>query len=92
MVTLEMPAATELRDVYNRTGSAIAAVKVIANAGPMRSIECLKVMRTTFNLGLADVKPICGWWPAGTGELSDSRIDELLVPAIEAARPTWDTN
>jgi hypothetical protein len=49
-----------------------------------------KYMREAFGLSLLDVKPIGGWAFGGTGELSDARLNELMLPAVNAKRPWWE--
>ncbi len=44
-----------------------------------------------FQIRLGDVSCIDGWWPDGTGEVSDARLDEIVRRAIETRRHAWET-
>ena len=50
----------------------------------------LKYMQEAFDLSLLEVKPIGGWSLEGDGELSDDRLNELIMPAIDANRANWE--
>jgi hypothetical protein len=52
--------------------------------GPIEGhkLALIKYARKAFNLSLQQASPIAGWAAEGTGELSDSRLDELLAPEI----------
>ncbi len=44
----------------------------------------IKYARKAFDLSLQQASPIAGWAADGTGELSDSRLDEILAPEVSA--------
>src|SRR5262245_30151422 len=46
--------------------------------------------RRAFLVPISHVALIGGWFPNGSGEITDARIDEELGPAILAAKPLWD--
>ncbi len=50
-----------------------------------------KYLREAFGLSLLEVKPTGGWTLAGTGELSDERLNDLIMPAIKANRYWWES-
>lgn len=52
--------------------------------GPQKAhkLVLIKCVRKAFDLSLQQASPIAGWAADGTGELSDSRLDELLAPAF----------
>ena len=43
-----------------------------------------------FSLPLDKASAVHGWRPDGSGEVSDARIDVLLLPAIMRSAPAWD--
>jgi hypothetical protein len=47
-------------------------------------------LREAFSLSLHKASAVHGWRPDGSGELSDARIDVLLLPAIIQSAPAWD--
>jgi hypothetical protein len=53
------------------------------------TVDLIRYMRQAFGLSLAQAKPIAGWAPNGTGELKDSRLNELLMPDIQANQGRW---
>jgi hypothetical protein len=50
-----------------------------------------KYMREAFGLSLIDVKAIGGWSLEGDGELSDDRLNELMMPAIVSNKVKWES-
>jgi hypothetical protein len=58
--------------------------------GKWNPLSIAKYMREAFGLSLLEVKPIGGWSLEGDGELSDHRLNELMMPAIVANREWWD--
>jgi hypothetical protein len=46
-------------------------------------------MRQAFGLSLLEVKPIGGWSLMGEGELSDDKLNEIMMPHITANREWW---
>ena len=48
-------------------------------------------LREAFGLSLLEVKAIGGWSLDGDGELSDDRLNELLMPNIMANRAWWES-
>ncbi|HXK20237.1 MAG TPA: hypothetical protein VNG33_20645 [Polyangiaceae bacterium] len=49
----------------------------------------IDAMYHAFNLG-SDINHLGGWWPDGSGPLSDSRLNALLRPTIERERAYWE--
>jgi len=93
MIAMDNKTILELRELYLRVGSAAEVFKSIAGSNAAfttHKLELVKQIRAAFNLSLGQASPIGGWAPDGTGELSDSRLDSLLVPAIESTRSSWD--
>lgn len=90
MIANDTVNAAALREVFERTNSAVAVLKVIAGSGPGSVLDWAMQMRAVFNLSLPELKSIGGWSPDGTGELDDARLDAVLVPAIERLRDSWD--
>jgi hypothetical protein len=58
-------------------------------AADQHTMDLIKYMREAFGLSLAQAKPIAGWAPNGTGELNDSRLNELLIPDILGNKGRW---
>jgi hypothetical protein len=61
-------------------------------SGPAQKVTLIKYMRAAFGLSLEQAGPIAGWSSDGTGELQDSRLNELMTPAILARKAEWVTN
>src|SRR4051794_14524082 len=91
VIAKEAPGVLEVRALFDRTRSAAAVLKVLAGSGTGQVLDWAKQMRAAFDLSLAEVKPIGGWSPDGSGELDDGRLDALLVPAIESRRGSWES-
>src|SRR5262245_42949633 len=53
-------------------------------------ILLIHAMRDAFGIRLSEASAIGGWSADGTGELSDERIDEFVMPAIVSCREEWD--
>lgn len=90
MISIQADTVMELRELYDRSRSAATVLKAIVESRGGYSLEWGKQMRAAFNLSLAQIIPIGGWSPDGTGQLDDSRLDSLLVPAIESTRSSWE--
>jgi hypothetical protein len=60
--------------------------------GPAQKVALIKYMRAAFGLTLEQASPIAGWSTDGTGELKDTRLDELIAPAILDAKAHWVTD
>jgi hypothetical protein len=52
-------------------------------------LDVIHHVRAAFALSLQQAGPLAGW-AALQGELSDARVDELLMPEIEKNRGVWD--
>jgi hypothetical protein len=50
----------------------------------------IEYFKDAFCLALRDATPIGGWEAEGSGEISDKRLDELLMPAVIENRGKWD--
>lgn len=90
MIANEPRELLDLRELYDRSRSAAAVLKVLAGSQPRHVLDWARKMQAAFALSLREVKPIGGWSPDGTGELSDAQLDAFLVPAIERTRESWD--
>ena len=47
--------------------------------------DLMQLMREAFSLSYEDVQCIGGWWPDGTGELTDEQLNAFLFKAIQRA-------
>lgn len=60
------------------------------------SFHLIKLLRSAFDLGLAEAKPVGGWYSYGPDErfgpvqMPDKRLHDLVSPAIEAHRADWE--
>jgi len=62
-----------VRDVAGQENAAILAVKYF---------------RKALDVGLASVSAVAGWSGFG-GELSDERVNALVLPVLDAYRESW---
>ena len=65
-------------------------IQRLAPAKPHK-VTVIKYMRKAFALRLQQAGPIAGWSSDGTGELQDSRLNELIMPEILKNRQEWDS-
>lgn len=56
---------------------------------PPVGVLLMRYIRKAFHLNLGQASPVFGWSADGTGELDDSRIDDLIGRAIETTRQQW---
>jgi hypothetical protein len=67
-----------LRLLHDRLGNEAAYSTTLA-----------KYFMSAFDLPFRAVSPIGGWAPDSSGEISDSRIQELIYPEIMRKKPLW---
>ena len=93
METITSALLAHLRVMAKRGDTASQMLREImrtyAPATP-HNLPLIKCLREAFGLSLREASPIGGWAPDGSGELSDSRLDELIMPDIAKNRPVWE--
>ena len=57
---------------------------------PPHFLTLVRYLREAFSLSVGQVKSMSGWLPNGFGELSDSELNEILMPEIMRNRDEWD--
>ena len=63
---------------------AVDLLRILAERG-LGTVEIMSHLREAFTLNFDDVSCIGGWFPDGTGELSDDAIDALLESSLRSA-------
>ena len=71
---------TTIRDFKSQGKHSAEILRYLAGRG-LTPMEMMVQMQKAFDLSLADVSPIQGWW-LDEGELSDDAINALLDPEI----------
>lgn len=90
-ISFDEPICVQLRAAY-RAGLTIPEIirREPALAGKSPS-DIMFLFMSAFDVGLADVSCIDGWWPPELeGEVSDDNLDLFVRRAVEARRPTWE--
>lgn len=54
-------------------------------------LTLIKYLQEAFCLSLQEASPVAGWAPDATGELSDARLDEFVMPEIAKRRCEWES-
>ncbi len=94
METIDPAVVNRLRTLAREGRTVSALLEEITNRLGLSGSHPLllaRYMREAFGLSLLEVKPIGGWSPGGSGELSDAQLDELLMPGIDANRDWWES-
>lgn len=55
-------------------------------------LDLIKDLREAFCLTFQQAKPIAGWSPDGSGELTDNQLDDFLMSEIVRNRNDWEKN
>jgi len=83
-----IPAVIDQLREQVRAGAPLSRSLRPAYAG-LDKLEVIHHVRAAFALSLQQAGPLAGW-EALQGELSDTQLDELLMPEIEKNRGVWD--
>ncbi len=84
---------TNLRNMARRgnpPSQMLRAVVNFFNTKEPHKLDIIKHMREAFCLTLQQAKPIAGWSADGRGQLSDSQLDDFLMPEILKNRNEWE--
>jgi hypothetical protein len=74
-----VPPSRMLREVVGRAGRDRADRQFLA-----------RLLAAAFRFEEGEGHVVFGWFPDGTGELTDGQLDYHLSKRIQAARPRWD--
>jgi hypothetical protein len=93
MIRLRNELVEMLRSMARRGESPSAMLRAtVAELGPETADRPLLILyfRTAFCFSDGQGYKISGWFPDGTGALTDSGIDDLLFKRIQETRAEWD--
>jgi hypothetical protein len=94
MTELRIDILQALRDMGRKGAAPSQMLREILHRlapDPVYDLTLIRYMKEAFCVQLSDVTPIGGWASDGGGELDDARLDELIMPAIVAKRPIWNS-
>jgi hypothetical protein len=86
---------TQLRAIVQAEQSVARALKALRHKLPAdqrNKIGMIDCAREAFCLTLHEAGLIAGWDASGAAEISDERLDELVMPAIMSHRDEWADN